>query len=379
MDASTPPAAPRPLRGRQIGVRIGLSLVLAVAFALALRPYLQAVPPNLSIPGWVLPAYGATLVPYHLLRAGRWQFLLQPLGPPRWRTTLAIGLAGYFWIAVLPFRLGELARPIFLAQRSRIPVTSSLATVVIERVVDGLIVCGLFFASTASHPAEDLGAFQVGATVVVGAFTAALVGLLAMAKFPELAARLFHTLLGRIHPRLATWAANTVLGVARGLAALPSPRALLGFVATSLVYWFVNAGGTWLLAYGCGLPLSFGEALAVLAIMNLTLMIPGGPAQFGVFQTGVAFGLGLWLDLDTLREQGSVFTFYLYVVQLGSIALVGGVAQVVLGLDWRAAIGVHRTPMAAGEDPPGDPPGGVAPTETPSREPLAKSETPPQG
>lgn len=325
-------------------MRLGLSLVLAVAFALALRPYLRAVPPNLSIPGWVIPAYLATLVPYHLLRAGRWQFLLQPLDPPRWRTTLAIGLAGYFWIAVLPFRLGELARPIFLAQRSRIPVTSSLATVVIERIVDGLIVCALFFASTASHSAADLGAFQVGATTVVAVFTAALLALLVMAKFPELGAKLVQTVLVRIHRGLATWASNTILGVARGLAALPSPRALLGFVATSLVYWLVNAGGTWLLATGCGLPLSFGQALAVLAIMNLTLMIPGGPAQFGVFQTGVAFGLGLWLDLDTLRDQGSVFTFYLYVVQLGSIALVGGVAQVVLGLDWKAAIGVRTPP-----------------------------------
>src|SRR5690606_13246905 len=92
-EPSATPPSPRPVRGRGIGVRLGLSLVLAVAFALALRPYLRAVPPNLSIPGWVIPAYLATLVPYHLLRAGRWQFLLQPLDPPRWRTTLAIGLA----------------------------------------------------------------------------------------------------------------------------------------------------------------------------------------------------------------------------------------------------------------------------------------------
>src|SRR5690606_6006369 len=133
-EATSPPEG---RSGRQIGVRIALSIALAAGFVFALRPYLQTIPPDLSIPGWLIPAYLLTLVPYHVLRAGRWQFLLQPLDPPRWRETLAIGLAGYFWIAILPFRLGELARPVFLSQRSRIPITSSLATVVIERVVDG--------------------------------------------------------------------------------------------------------------------------------------------------------------------------------------------------------------------------------------------------
>jgi len=334
------PPPPAPPSRRQIGSRLVLSLLLAAAFAWALRPYLQAVPSNLAVPAWVIPAYVATLIPYHLLRAGRWQFLLLPLHPPRWRETTAIGLAGYLWIAVLPFRLGELARPLFLAQRSAIPIPSSLATVVVERIVDGLLVCALFFVATATRPAAELGAFSVGALVVVSTFGGALLALLVMGCFPQASANLVSKVLGPVHPRLAGFAGSTVLGVARGLAALPSARALGGFVLASVAYWLVNGAGMWILARGCGLPLAYDEALSVLAIMNLTLMIPGGPAQFGVFQTGVAFGLSLWLDLDTLRSQGSVFAFYLYVVQLGSIAVVGGVAQWILGLDWRAAVGL---------------------------------------
>jgi glycosyltransferase 2 family protein len=68
------------------------------------------------------------------------------------------------------------------------------------------------------------------------------------------------------------------------------------------------------------------------------LLIPGGPAQFGVFQTGVALGLSLFVAPAVVKEAGSVFTFYLYVCQLGTIAILGVMAQRALELDWRAVI-----------------------------------------
>ena len=66
-------------RQRGLWLRLGLSLVLAGGFVAALTPYLHAVPADLAIPGWLIPAYLLTLLPYHLLRAGRWQFLVAPL------------------------------------------------------------------------------------------------------------------------------------------------------------------------------------------------------------------------------------------------------------------------------------------------------------
>ena len=56
-------------------------------------------------------------------------------------------------------------RPLLLARASPIPFSQALGTVALERVVDGLIVCGMFFAATATLPA---------APAIVSLYTACL-------------------------------------------------------------------------------------------------------------------------------------------------------------------------------------------------------------
>ena len=345
--AETDTAPPRSRRG--LWLRLLLSVVLAAALVVALRPYLQAVPEDLSIPPWVVLAYLLTLAPYHLLRAGRWQFLVAPLCPPDapvpTRDVLRVGLAGYMWIAVLPFRLGELARPLFLAQRSKVTVSRALGTIAIERVVDGLLVCALFFVGIAGlRPSDDLTTFVVGTGIVMGAFMAALLVLLVMALRPNMAARLTDALVGWISPKLADAMARVARGVGEGLRALPSARPLATFVGVSILYWSANAAGMWLLAWGCGLPIGFQGAVVLLAVMNLVLIIPGGPAQVGTFQGGVAAGLHLLLPATVVMAGGSKFAFYLYVTQLSTIVALGLLSQWSLKLDWRAVLRLPKPP-----------------------------------
>jgi uncharacterized membrane protein YbhN (UPF0104 family) len=329
---------------RGLWLRLALSLVLAAAFAAALAPYLQAIPDDLSVPAWLLPTYLLTLLPYHLLRAGRWQFLLAPLTPAdapiATSVVMRVGLAGYMWIALLPFRLGELARPLFLAQRSpAVTVSRTLGTIAIERVVDGLLVCALFFVGIVGVPrSDDLDALQLATGGVMAAFAVALAGLLVMALRPRLAARVTQALLGRVSPRLATAVSSVAEGVGEGLRALPSLRPLGLFVVVSAAYWSVNAAGMWLLANGCGLPLSFQQSVVLLAVMNIALIVPGGPAQFGTFQTGVALGLHLFLPGEVVLGAGSKFAFWLYVTQLSTIVALGVWSQQSLKLDWRAVL-----------------------------------------
>ncbi len=335
-------ATPQPANRRSIAVKLGLSVLLAAAFVWALQPYLDAVPDDLSVSIGVLVAYLATLLPYHLLRAGRWVLLLRPLGGdtlPKATEITRIGLAGYMWIALMPFRLGEFARPIFLAQRSDVRVSTSLGTVALERAVDGVLVCILFFVGMAgASPHGDTDTLYVATWLVMAVFAAALLGMLAAARWPDPIAALAARLLW-FSPRLASWSEHTVRGVAEGFRALPNPGAIAGFVLLSTLYWLANAAGMWVLSDGCGLGLSPFEAIATLSIMNLALLVPGGPAQLGVFQTGVALGLHLFLPKDTVLSAGSTFAFYLYVCQLSTIVLLGLASQWSLRLDWRAALG----------------------------------------
>ena len=64
----------------------------------------------------------------YLVRAERWQYLLEPLGKTRFwvafRTTV-IGFAASF---VLPARAGEVLRPYLLAKQENLPATAAFAT-----------------------------------------------------------------------------------------------------------------------------------------------------------------------------------------------------------------------------------------------------------
>lgn len=350
-----PASASAPARRRGLLVRLVLSVLLAGAFAAALWPYLRAVPSDLSIAAWAIPVYLLTLVPYHLARAGRWHALVRPLGAvPLW-VTLRVSLAGYMWIALLPFRLGELARPLLLAQRSDISVHRALGTVAIERVLDGLVICSLFFAATAGREGQAEGQTEVvqlqhAATGVMALFSTALVGLVVMARWPRAMGGLLDATLGRVLPRVGRWAAGLSRGVAEGLRALPRGGSLLVFVLVTLVYWGSNALGLWVLARGCALPIGLADAVLVMAVMNIALLVPGGPAQLGIFQTGVALGLHMVLPATTIRDDGSTFAFYLYVCQLSTIVLAGWWSQHGLRLDWRAVIEL-RAPAAPPSPP----------------------------
>ena len=65
---------------RQWWLRLSLSLVIGVGFCFALIRRIELIPPDPWVPAWVVPSYLATLVAYFVFRAGRWHYLVEPLG-----------------------------------------------------------------------------------------------------------------------------------------------------------------------------------------------------------------------------------------------------------------------------------------------------------
>jgi hypothetical protein len=83
-----------------------------------------------------------TFVTY-VSRAFRWQVLLNPLKPVRIGPLFTTNLLGFTGIFVLG-RAGEVIRPLWLTRREQIPLTASVATIIVERFVDTLMLVCLF-------------------------------------------------------------------------------------------------------------------------------------------------------------------------------------------------------------------------------------------
>ena len=77
-----------------------------------------------------------------LFRSLRWQRLLAPIHPVPYRRALGYLLIGYLANNLLPARLGELVRAHYLGDREGVSRTTTLGTIVVERVIDTVVVVG---------------------------------------------------------------------------------------------------------------------------------------------------------------------------------------------------------------------------------------------
>ncbi len=92
---------------------------------------------------WILPAALIVVISF-LLRAWRWQIILASNHQvPFWRAYHPM-MIGFMINCVLPGRVGEVARPAILNSKEKVPFTTGLATVAVERVFDILLLIGLF-------------------------------------------------------------------------------------------------------------------------------------------------------------------------------------------------------------------------------------------
>ena len=91
-----------------------------------------------------------------------------------------------------------------------------------------------------------------------------------------------------------------------------------------------NAFGMWVLAVGCGLELSFGQAVGVMGVLAIGILLPAGPGLFGSFQLAVTLALQLFFASEIVNGVGSIYVFLLFVVQAVGIVLAGVVPLLTL-------------------------------------------------
>src|SRR5439155_2093649 len=100
--------------------------------------YFRSADYGLVLLGMPIPLVGL------LLRAIRWRVLLLPLGSPSIAVSFSSMMLGYLGNNLLPMRAGEVVRAYALGRQSSISKSAVLATIVVERAVDGIIMILVF-------------------------------------------------------------------------------------------------------------------------------------------------------------------------------------------------------------------------------------------
>ncbi len=250
-----------------------------------------------------LAAYFVVLLVVHLIRTLRWGELLAPLGRIPFARLNSASAVGIMMLIVLPLRLGEFARPLLIANPTngngpRLRRSGAFASIVVERIADGLFV-GLLgivalhaLGSRASGPVAEFA--RRAAFLVTAGFFAGCVALVAAFLLRTQALALVRRLMTPISPRLAEKAASMLDAFIDGLH-LGSGLRVLGFFATTALYWTFATFGLSLAGDAFGLHLGPLEACAVLAVQVVGVMVPAGPGMVGTFQYFTQVGLAIFL------------------------------------------------------------------------------------
>src|SRR5262245_20414020 len=235
--------------------------------------------------------YLSTLMVTDLFRAWRWEYLLRALGTSLpFGRLLLISSVGFMAILGLPFRLGEVVRPFYVAREGRARMSTMLGAVAVERIIDGLLISLLFFCATFAAPSESLPReLRAAAWLSLAAFVT-LTAFLVFAQVwtdRTIGFVLRVTFVRRLAPAHEHTVADKLRAMISGFRALRDHRNFALFLAQSLVYWGVNGAGMWILARQMQLPISLAAAYTTMAFTGVMISLPNAPGLVGQYHAAI--------------------------------------------------------------------------------------------
>jgi uncharacterized membrane protein YbhN (UPF0104 family) len=224
--------------------------------------------PKVTLDGTALADLAGAIGLYSIatvLRAERWHRILERARLDRGRgQSYGLTLVGYMGNNVLPARAGDLMRVVLLGG----PRRAVLGTVVAERLLD---VCALALVFS----------FVV---VTRGADFGPLPYVLAAGAVVAMAAALFARLRGLA--RVRAWV-TPITGASRQLVSAHGA----GLVVLSLALWLIEASVYLVAGNAVGVHLGVTGALYVMALTNLSAVIPAAPGYVGTYDAAVLLAL----------------------------------------------------------------------------------------
>ena len=285
---------------------------------------------------WLVPGVLLYFVGVYV-RSWRWHYLLRPIKNIRTFKLFPITVIGYMGNNIYPARAGELLRAVILKRHEAVPVSASLATIIVERIFDGVVMLAFIFLNLPelANLTDDsgfVGNIQTVALVGTGAFIGALVLFLAAAMAPDQIrkyTRIFVELIipGGYQERVTGFADRFL----EGLECLRSPRDVLMVFLTSVVIWLLETGKYWFVMYAFPFEVSFFTLMLMNGIVNLATTIPSAPGYIGTFD---APGIAVLVAYGVAKPIAAAYTLVLHVALWVPITALGVYYFLREGLDW---------------------------------------------
>jgi glycosyltransferase 2 family protein len=282
---------------------------------------------------FVLSSAAATFVFW--IRAWRWRAILKPVRDVPFRARFSAVAIGFMGNNLLPARVGEFMRAYALSRAEPVPIVSSFASLVIERIFDGVAVIALLFVAMAMPDFPEFSSTQeftipgVAATITLAGLArgagvlviAVLVIVLALVFFPRPAVAAIETVVRVLPQRVRRPIVDALEAFLSGIGVLRDPLLLLSTAGWSAVLWVFNGVSAWIAFSAFGFDLPFTAAIFLQSAIALAVSIPSAPGFVGVYHGMVVFVLAtLW---GAPVEQAGAYAIGFHLAGFIPVTLIG--------------------------------------------------------
>ncbi|HPR62816.1 MAG TPA: lysylphosphatidylglycerol synthase transmembrane domain-containing protein [Thermoanaerobaculia bacterium] len=292
--------------------------------------------------GWLLLGLSINLVAV-LLRSYRWILMLSPIHRCSFTRATGATFLGYALSTLLPARVGEVIRPLYLAGEEGFSRVSSVASVVLERLMDTTFLLGLACIALMSLGGERATALTnslrqgaiVGLVILGVAYGFALV----LVYRPSLG----EWLIGKIK-----WARirAPLSNIFRSLTFLKPGWSLLLILLLGGLIWLGIALNAYCAFRAFDIELGLPESFMVIALMGAGFLVPSPGGVGGVhkaMQIGLTEIYGIGYDL------ASAYALVLHAVAMIPLTLIGLAYMVVAKTSWKKLLALRNTKEGMGE------------------------------
>jgi uncharacterized protein (TIRG00374 family) len=246
---------------------------------------------------WLVPGVAVYFVALWL-RTWRWHYLLRPVKVVPLLRLFPLVCIGYFGNNVYPARIGEVLRAFGLRQTEGISVSTSFATIIIERVFDGLVMLLFVFVALPFVGVEQIPQlFRRTIIIFSVAFFVTLAIFLWLAIDEARVSALYAFLADRFIPaRIRPKLDGFYVRFMAGLAFLRNARDVLMVFVTSVLIWLTETVKYWFVMHAFSFVVSFIGLMLMNGVVNLATTLPSAPGYIGTFEVGARVLEALGVD-----------------------------------------------------------------------------------
>ena len=268
-----------------IGICVTIVLAFLAVWNIDLRSFVEAF----AQANYALVALAAVAwVTGYAIRSFRWRTILGPDVDVSLGRVAKVLFIGFLANNILPARIGEFVRAFVLSKVAATSKSFGLATILIERMFDGLALLCLLVLATRIFRPPNLAVEIAAITTFAGVVFLALLFLVVFALARrELLLRLAELILSRMPDRVARFGTEKSASFLAGLEVMRRPERAALISVCSLAIWCIEA-----LAYSIVL-MAFdvrlvgvqwvAAPLLMVVVINLGIMLPSAPGHLGSF------------------------------------------------------------------------------------------------